>query len=277
MIQDKAAEVERQKKSIDEKMKQIKYKIAVISGKGGVGKSSASVNIACALGALGKKCGLFDTDLHGPNAAKLLGIEDKQMMQENEELIPVNGPTGVKVVSMGLTGSDPDRPIIWRGPMKAGMIRSFLSDTAWGNLDYMIIDSPPGTGDEPLSVLQLIPGLTGVIIVTTPQEVAVLDARKSFVFAKEMKTGIIGVIENMSGFMCPHCGKETELFAGKGGEKMAEELGAEFLGRVPFDPVFGAVSDSGGVPVLNADENKAAEAFKKISLKIESVLADKKN
>ncbi|MFP4466824.1 MAG: Mrp/NBP35 family ATP-binding protein [Candidatus Goldiibacteriota bacterium] len=276
MDPDKTAEFERQKKSIEEKMKKIKYKIAVISGKGGVGKSSAAVNIACAIGASGKKCGLLDTDLHGPNTAKLLGIQSERMTQENNEIIPVNGPAGLKIVSMGLTGNDPDRPIIWRGPMKAGIIRSFLSDVSWGELDYLIIDSPPGTGDEPLSVLQLIPDLTGVVIVTTPQEVAVLDARKSFLFAKEMKTHIIGVIENMSGFKCPHCGKETELFTGRGGEKMASELGAQFLGRVPFNPLFTAASDSGNVPVLSSDKNNAAEAFREIALKIESAAADKK-
>ena len=249
----KTDETERieQDKRLKENMSRINHKLIVISGKGGVGKSTVAVNLAYGLAAKGNKVGLLDVDIHGPNIAKMLGIEDKRLIGSDLGIEPIEVLPGLKAVSLALLFEDRDQPIIWRGPLKMITIKQFLADVNWGELDFLIVDSPPGTGDEPLSVCQLIPDLGGAIIVTTPQDVAVLDSRKSVLFAKELKVPIVGVIENMSGFICPHCGKEIDLFGIGGGERAAADLKVPFLGRIPVESEMVKSGDS-GKPFLSA-------------------------
>jgi Mrp family chromosome partitioning ATPase len=246
-----------------------------MSGKGGVGKTCVAVNLAYALSLAGKSVGILDIDIHGPNIAKMLGIEKHSLYGSEFGIQPVEVSDRLKAVSLALTGHDPDQPIIWRGPMKAAVIRQFLADVNWGELDYLIIDSPPGTGDEPLSACQLIPNIAGVIIVTTPQDVAVLDARKSIQFVKELKIPVVGIIENMSGFTCPHCGNEIDIFKRGGGEKAAQELKISFLGRVPFQPEFVEFGDRGTPFVSFQHKSKSAEAFMDIVEKIKEFIGDR--
>jgi ATP-binding protein involved in chromosome partitioning len=242
-----------QDKRLKERMSRIDHKLIVISGKGGVGKSTVAVNLAYGLAAKGNRVGLLDVDIHGPNIAKMLGIEDKRLIGSDLGIEPVEVMPGLKAVSLALLFEDRDQPIIWRGPLKMITIKQFLADVNWGELDYLIVDSPPGTGDEPLSVCQLIPDLSGAIIVTTPQDVAVLDSRKSILFAKELKVSIVGVIENMSGFICPHCGKEIDMFGVGGGERAAADLKVPFLGRIPVESEMVKSGDS-GKPFLSTNQ-----------------------
>lgn len=230
---------------LKENISRIKNKIVVMSGKGGVGKTTVAVNLAYGLALKGYKTGILDVDIHGPNIAKMLGIEGKRLGSSHLGMEPIEVIQNLKAISIALLIEDPDKPIIWRGPLKMQIIKQFLCDVNWGDLDYLIIDAPPGTGDEPLSACQLIPDITGVVIVTTPQDVAILDSRKSVQFAKELKLPIIGIIENMSGFLCPHCQKEIELFGIGGGEKAADNLEVPFLGRIPFETEVVRSGDSG--------------------------------
>jgi len=225
-----------QEKHLKERMLKIKHKLIVISGKGGVGKTTVAVNLAYGLAIKGNRVGLLDVDIHGPNVAKMLGIEDKRLGGSDLEIKPMEVLPNLKAVSLALLFEDKDQPFIWRGPLKMVTIKQFLADVDWGELDYLIVDSPPGTGDEPLSVCQLIPEINGAIVVTTPQDMAILDSRKSVVFAKVLKMPVVGIIENMSGFICPHCKKEIDLFGTGGGEKSAHDLKVPFLGRIPIDP-----------------------------------------
>jgi len=258
-------------------MAQMKFKhtLIVMSGKGGVGKSTVAVNLAYALSLTGKKVGILDIDLHGPNIAKMLGIENKSIITTEAGMEPVDISENLKAVSIALLGHDPDQPIIWRGPAKAGVIKQLLSDVNWGDLDYLVVDSPPGTGDEPLSVCQLIPGASGIIIVTTPQDVAVLDARKSVLFAHQIKIPVVGIIENMSGFICPHCRKETNIFKKGGGEWAAKELNVPFLGAVPFQPEFVEFGDKGTPFVSFGYKSRSSEAFMEIVGKVTEFVGGK--
>jgi ATP-binding protein involved in chromosome partitioning len=264
-----------QESHVKDKMVLIKNKLVIISGKGGVGKTSVSVNLAYALSLAGKNVAILDVDIHGPNIAKMLGIEGQSLHGFEFGIQPVKVKKNLVAVSVALAGYSPDRPIIWRGPMKTAIIRQFLADVNWGALDYLIIDSPPGTGDEPLSVCQLIPDLSGAIVVTTPQDVAVMDARKSVLFAKELKVSVVGIIENMSGFVCPHCGMETDIFKKGGGEKAANELGVTFLGKVPLQPEFVKYADEGTPFVSFENKTKSGDAFIKIVDKIKELIGDK--
>jgi Mrp family chromosome partitioning ATPase len=259
---DHQQELEIQLERIKYRMKAIKKTFVVMSGKGGVGKTTVAVNLAYAFALKGWQVGILDVDIHGPNVAKMLGIEDKLLQQLREHSIqPVMVKENLKAVSIALLGMDPSEPIIWRGPAKAGVIRQFLCDVEWGELDYLIVDCPPGTGDEPLSVCQLIPALTGVIIVTTPQEVAVLDAKKSISFARKIQVPITGVIENMSGLCCPHCSKEINLFTKGGGQKLALEQRVPFLGAIPVNIDFVTHGDK-GTPFVSLDGgDPSAQAF----------------
>jgi Mrp family chromosome partitioning ATPase len=259
---DPQQELEIQEERIKYRMKAIKKTFIVMSGKGGVGKTTVAVNLAYALALKGKQVGILDVDIHGPNIAKMLGIEDKLVQQFREHSIqPVMVTENLKAISIALLGMDPSEPIIWRGPAKAGVIRQFLCDVEWGELDYLIVDCPPGTGDEPLSVCQLIPDLTGVIIVTTPQEVAVLDAKKSISFARKIQVPIAGVIENMSGLCCPHCAKAIDLFKKGGGQKLALEQKVPFLGAIPVNIDFVTHGDT-GTPFVSLDGgDPSAQAF----------------
>ena len=247
-----------QEKRLKENLSKIKNKLIVISGKGGVGKTTVAVNLAYGLAIKEYKTGILDVDIHGPNIAKMLGIEDKKLMSSESGIEPVMALPNLKAVSLALAGYDVDQPVIWRGPLKMAAIKQLLSDVNWGELDYLIIDSPPGTGDEPLSVCQLIPDLKGAIVVTTPQDVAILDSRKSVLFAEQLKVPVLGIIENMSGFTCPHCGKEIELFGIGGGEKAALDLKVPFLGRIPLEPLMIKSGDSGKPFIhFNKDRNTA--------------------
>lgn len=241
----------------------IKNRLLVFSGKGGVGKSTVSANLALAFAKKGLKVGLLDVDIHGPNLAKMMGVEDKRMEVSPEGIKAVNVNENLKLVSMSFLLQEPDLPVIWRGPMKMKAIQQFLGDVDWGELDWIVVDSPPGTGDEPLSVAQLIPA-TGAIIVTTPQEVSLMDSRKAVAFAVKLNLKIIGIIENMSGMVCPHCGKKINLFKEGGGEKTALELGVPFLGKIPLDPQIVSSGDEGKPFIATQPDSEASKAFMEI-------------
>ncbi|HUH79436.1 MAG TPA: Mrp/NBP35 family ATP-binding protein [Methanoregula sp.] len=223
----------------------VKHVIMVLSGKGGVGKSTVSVNLAYALSGHGYRVGLLDLDMHGPNIPKMLGIEDHKLAMMGNKIEPVHVTGSLSVISMAFLIPDPNTPIIWRGPMKMAAIQQFLTDVNWGPLDYLVVDLPPGTGDEALTIAQIAPNVRGAVIVTTPQDVATLDARKSAKFVEKLGLPVIGVIENMSGLICPHCGTEIDLFGKGGGKKVAEELGIPFLGAIPLDIDMRKAGDEG--------------------------------
>jgi len=244
-----------QEKRLKERMSLVRYKIIIISGKGGVGKTTVAVNLAYRLAQKKYKVGILDIDIHGPNVAKMLGVEDRRLMGSKELIEPVNVLPNLKAISFAFLLENPDQPVIWRGPLKTVLIRQFLSDVNWGHLDHLIIDSPPGTGDEPLSVCQLIPDIDGAIIVTTPQDVAVLDSRKSIMFAKELNIPVIGIIENMSGFICPYCKRKIDLFGVGGAEKASSDLRVPFLGRIPFEPTIVEYSDRGDFSFKTEDNS----------------------
>jgi len=251
--------------AIRENMNMIKHKIIVMSGKGGVGKSTISTNLAYGLSFAGMNVGVLDTDIHGPSLGKMLGIEGQyiQGKEKGEKLAPIE-VNGLKVVTMASLLKDSDAPIIWRGPLKMNAIKQFLGEIEWGNLDYLVIDSPPGTGDEPLSVCQLIPETDGSVIVTTPQDVALIDSRKTVRFSEALKIPIMGIVENMSGFKCPHCGELINLFKTGGGEKAATNMNVDFLGRIPIDPNIVESSDNGKAFIYdfsNSDAGKAMQAI----------------
>jgi len=258
-----------QDKAIKEHMDKIGKKILIMSGKGGVGKTTVTVNLANALVDGGHTVGILDTDLHGPNVAKMLGCEDGQLYSNDEgkTFEPVEVRKGLKVMSLAFATSK-DQPIVWRGPMKMSAIRQFLEQVDWGALDYLLIDSPPGTGDEQLTVCQSIKPMTGAIIVTTPQDVAILDARRSVNFAKQLKLPVLGVIENMSGLICPHCGQEIDLFGKGGGKKMAEEMEVPFLGAVPIELPVREDEDAGRSVLADKPESASTKAFLSIMAKI---------
>ncbi|HOX06798.1 MAG TPA: Mrp/NBP35 family ATP-binding protein [Planctomycetota bacterium] len=240
----------------------IRHKILVMSGKGGVGKSTVAANLAAAMAADGLKVGLLDVDFHGPSIPRLMGVEGQRAGVGPEEmLLPVRGAGGVLVMSMGLLMAGAEQAVIWRGPLKMGVIKQLLRDTAWGELDCLVIDSPPGTGDEPLSVAQLVPDADGAVLVTTPQDLSTGDVRRSVTFCRQVNLTVLGIIENMSGFLCPHCGKETPLFKTGGGRALAEEMKVPFLGSLPMDPRVVETSDEGRPFVLAHPDSRASGAF----------------
>lgn len=259
---------------IEQRFQQIKASLLVMSGKGGVGKSTVAVNLAISLAAEGKNVGILDIDLHGPNVPKLLGIEKERLTGGPDGIEPVEVLPNLKAVSLALLHMDPDQPIIWRGPLKTGAIKQFLAEVNWGVLDYLIIDAPPGTGDEPLSVVQLLPQITGAIIVTTPQDVAILDSRKSILFAKHLHIPIVGVIENMSGLICPHCHQLIDLFKSGGGEKAAQELNVNFLGSLPFQPEIVTLGDAGRPFLKIGESQEYVQRFQTIVAKIKEFVGD---
>jgi len=259
---------------IVENLNKIKNRLLVFSGKGGVGKSTVAVNLGLALSEQQLKVGLLDVDIHGPNLAKMLGVEGRQLESAGDNrILPVSVTKNLALISMSFLLQDQTTPVIWRGPLKMKLIQQFLGDVVWGELDYLIIDSPPGTGDEPLSVAQLIPA-TGAIIVTTPQEVSLLDSKKAVNFARKLNLKIYGIIENMSGLICPHCGKKISLFKEGGGEEAAKELGVDFLGRIPMDPKIVELGDEGKPFIMHHPDSEAANAFNKI---VEKIMSDNKN
>jgi len=254
---------------ITKNMSGVKNKFMVFSGKGGVGKTTVAVNMAYRIMSKGYKVGLLDIDIHGPNVIKIMGLEKEKLTSTNKKIEPIKAFSNIKVISTASMLESEDSPVIWRGPIKMKLIRQFLSDVNWGVVDYMIIDSPPGTGDEPLSIAQLMPNLNGGIIVTTPQNLATMDTKKSIRFAQQLKIPFIGVIENMSGFICPHCGERIDIFKTGGGQKIALEMGVKFLGRIPYDEQVMSLSDEGKLYLENyKNGTPVSEAFNHISNKI---------
>ena len=269
----------------------IKHKIMVLSGKGGVGKSTVATGLALSLARRGKKVGLMDIDITGPNVPKMLGLEQADLNVEEGQIHPADGPSGLKVISMAFLLEDPDKPVIWRGPIKLGAIQQFIGDVAWGELDTLIIDFPPGTSDEPLTVSQSLPGIDGVVIVTTPQEVALLDSRKSINFAKTISVPVLGVVENMRGYtlrgtsapnskisvMGPggvpidcHSDRDgkweitLDVFKSGGGEETSKEMEVPFLGSLPFDPGIVRGGDDGVHRIIAEPDGETARAFDSI-------------
>lgn len=250
-----------EEKKLAARLSMIKHKIVVLSGKGGVGKSTIAVNLATSLMLSGKRVGLLDVDIHGPSIPTMLGLENQTIPGSEEGPIPVE-LGDLKIMSIGFLLKNQDQAVIWRGPMKMGVIKQFLSDVAWGDLDYLIINCPPGTGDEPLSVCQLIPDLDGAVIVTTPQKVAARNVRKSVTFCRELDIPIFGVLENMSRFACAHCGKITGIFCSGAGRQIAEEMGVTFLGAIPLDPRVAEESDKGKAYIHAYADSSTATAMK---------------
>jgi ATP-binding protein involved in chromosome partitioning len=244
-------------------LSRIKNRLLVFSGKGGVGKSTVAANLAMAFAHKGMKVGLLDVDIHGPNLPKMLGVEDKRLDVSSGGIKPVEVNKNLKLVSMSFLLQDSNLPVIWRGPMKMKIIQQFLGDVKWEDLDWLVIDSPPGTGDEPLSVAQLIPA-TGAVVVTTPQEVSLMDSRKAVAFARKLDLKILGIIENMSGMICPHCGKTINLFKEGGGQKAAQELGVPFLGKIPIEPDIVILGDEGKAFIDSQPDSKASKAFMEV-------------
>ncbi len=261
------------------RMKKIKHKIAIISGKGGVGKTVTAVNLAIAFAMQGHKnrVGLLDADLHGPCVPKMLGMEDKKLKVGPIGAFPALGPLGVKVASMAFVLEGKEVPVVWRGPLKMRAIQQFLSEIVWGELDFLLIDLPPGTGDEPLSVLKLLPDMDGVIIVTIPSEVSQIVVGKSITFSRQLNVPVIGIIENMSGFVCPDCGKVTDIFMSGGGNKVSQEYAVPFLGKIPLDPRVCEASDLGHPFIMEYPDSPGAKAFMDIVEKIKSYIQDKNN
>jgi len=266
----KSNDKEEAQKKLKDRLSKIKHTIMVMSGKGGVGKSTVAVNLSIGLSQQGYTVGVLDADIHGPNIPKILGIEEERLLADDEGSIrPVEALGSLKVVSVGYLLDSKDTPVIWRGPMKHGVINQFLKDVNWGELDFLVVDLPPGTGDEPLSIAQLIKNTEGVeaplaVVVTTPQDVALLDSRKSIGFARALGLEVLGVIENMSGFKCPHCGKPIDLFKTGGGEKAAKDLGVKFLGAVPIDPDIVIDTDAGVPFITHKETSDATNAFRNI-------------
>ncbi len=232
------------RQQLESRLCHIKHRVVVLSGKGGVGKSTVAVNLAVALMMAGRKVGLLDTDIHGPSIPTMLGLENERVQGGAAGLVPCD-VGGLKVMSIGFFLENPDDAVIWRGPLKMGVIKQFLKDVDWGDLDYLVIDSPPGTGDEPLSVCQLIGRLDGAVVVTTPQKVAAVDVRKSITFCRKLNVPVLGVVENMSGFACPKCGTVTQVFRSGAGQKIARDMLVPFLGSIPIDPQVAESGDSG--------------------------------
>ncbi len=257
-----------QRAAVARRMSQVKRKVMVLSGKGGVGKSTVAVNLAIAAGQAGIRTGLLDIDIHGPSIPKLLGLEGHRPDVRGNDIQPIEAQENLKVMSIGFLLENRDDAVIWRGPMKYNAIRQFLAEVEWGELDLLIVDSPPGTGDEPLSVVQLVGNADGAIVVTTPQEVALADVRKCINFCRQLSLPVLGVIENMSGFRCPRCGNVTDVFGSGGGEKMAADMAIPFLGKMPIDRRISESGDSGKPYVTMKDGLPSAELFRKAAVSI---------
>ena len=292
----------KRKMSMEEIGLKIKHKIMVLSGKGGVGKSTVSTGLALSLAQLGHKVGILDIDITGPNVPKMMGLDGHKLHVEEGRIHPAKGHLGVKVISMAFLLDDPDTPVVWRGPIKLGAIQQFIGDVEWGNLDYLIIDFPPGTSDEPLTVSQSLPNIDGMVIVTTPQAVALLDSRKSITFAESLKVPVLGVVENMSGYtingvtaanvsveIAGPGGKTIkstsdedgnfsvtlDIFKKGGGKSTAEDFGVPFLGALPFDPGFVRGGDDGVHKIVSDPEGASSIAFSEIVKAVLAQISDK--
>ena len=281
----------KRKMSMQEIGRKIKHKIMVLSGKGGVGKSTVSTGLALSLAQRGHSVGILDIDITGPNVPKMMGLDGRRLHVEEGRIHPAQGHLGVKVISMAFLLEDEDTPVVWRGPIKLGAIQQFIGDVEWGQLDFLIIDFPPGTSDEPLTVAQSLPEIDGMVIVTTPQDVALLDSRKSITFSESLKVPVLGVVENMSGYTIRGKGPSNsevtisgpggkshsattdedgnfsvtlDIFKQGGGKSTAEEFGVPFLGALPFDPGFVRGSDDGVHRIVSEPDGESAIAFSKV-------------
>jgi len=260
--------VREEEKKARERLSKIKHKIAIISGKGGVGKSFVSASLGVALSQLGRRVGILDADFHGPSIPKILGVENMHMVSGPSGVLPVMAPYGIKVVSIEFMLPSHDTPVIWRGPLKAGALRQLLSMVDWGELDYLVVDLPPGTGDEPLSVAQLINDLSGAIVVTIPSDLSRVVVEKAVVFARQIKVRVLGIVENMSYFVCPSCGAKYKIFGEGAGRKIAEEMGVDFLGSIPIDPRISECVDRGEPFIARYPETETAKAIMEIAKKM---------
>jgi Mrp family chromosome partitioning ATPase len=246
---------------LHDRMEQIRHKILVLSGKGGVGKSTVAANLATALARAGKTVGLLDVDVHGPSIPKLMGLEGLPADGDEEALHPVRSTEGVKVMSIGFLLPRDDTPVVWRGPRKYHLIRQFLQQVDWGKLDFLVIDAPPGTGDEPMAVAELVRPRVSAVLVTTPQDLAVADVKRSVRFCNEIRLPVVGILENMSGLTCPDCGHRIDLFKSGGGEKLAKAFGLRFLGKIPIDLEIVDCGDGGRPFAAQPSMSQTAEAF----------------
>ncbi|HTY15106.1 MAG TPA: Mrp/NBP35 family ATP-binding protein [Methanoregulaceae archaeon] len=250
----------------------VKHVILVLSGKGGVGKSTISVNLASALAKNGTRTGILDLDIHGPDLAMMLGVQDRKLQTVQNKIQPVQVTGNLSVLSMAFLIENSTTPIVWRGPMKMAAIQQFLEEVEWGSLDYLVVDLPPGTGDEALSIIQLAPNISGAVVVTTPQHVATLDAGKSIRFVQKMDVRVLGVIENMSALLCPKCGEKIDLFGTGGGGMLAELMDVPFLGSIPLDPSLVRAGDEGRPSVIGQGDSKTAHAIERVIEKIKESL-----
>ena len=275
-IKKKSFIIEQREKKVKEQLSKIRHKIMVFSGKGGVGKSTIAVNIAVGLSVQDFMVGLLDVDLHGPSVPKMLGARDLKLNRRPDgRLGAIKYSPNLKFLSIEPLLPTEDTAIIWRGPIKISAIQQFIGDIDWGELDYLVIDAPPGTGDEPLTVAKTIPDAYA-LIVTTPQEVALIDVKKTIKFCQKVKMRILGIIENMSGFICPHCGKPVDLFKRGGGQKLAEEYGIRFLGKIPVDPRIVDTGDAGKPIILAYPQSPTAKAFEELVRNIISATEEMK-
>lgn len=274
LIDERRKQILEQQQKLEARMSKVKHKIAVISGKGGVGKSTVTVNLAAAFAMHEhvNSVGILDADIHGPSVPKIIGLQGQRLQAGPLGIFPASGSLGIKVVSMEFLLPDENAPVIWRGPLKMTAIRQFLSDIVWGDLDFLFIDLPPGTGDEPLSVAQLLPEMDGVVIVTIPSEVSQIVVKKAVTFSRKLGMPIIGIVENMSGFVCPKCGAKIDIFKSGGGQKIAEELSVPFLGSIPIEQKVCEDSDKGVPFIMEHKDSLASKAFMEIVKKIEGFL-----
>jgi Mrp family chromosome partitioning ATPase len=252
---------EQEERRLRQRMAQIRRRLVVVSGKGGVGKSTAAANLAVALSSRGHRVGLLDVDIHGPSIPTILGCQGSSLISDGQSILPVEVRDRLTMMSIGFLIGNKTDAVIWRGPMKFKVIRQFLCDVAWGELDYLVVDCPPGTGDEPLAVAQLIGRPAAAVVVTTPQELAIADVRRCITFCQKAELAVAGVLENMSGYVCPQCGIRTDLFGTGGGERLSQEMNVPFLGRIPIDPRIVGCGDTGSCLMETFPESPAAQSY----------------
>ena len=262
-------QIEHNKWAIAQRMKEIGYKIVVMSNKGGVGKSTVTTNLGVALAQKGYKVGIADADIHGPNIPMMLGVEGKRLKGSSGGVMPLEVLPNLKVASLSFLIEDPSMPVIWRDSAKWDFLCELMGSVCWGSLDYLLVDLPPGTGNEAISIIELIGKVDGSVIVTTPQDVVLLDVKKAVFFSRDSNVPIIGIVENMSGLQCPHCNNHIDVFKAGGGEKICTELGVEFLGKIPLDPGITEKCDSGEAFVAAYPNSDASKAFGEIVKKCE--------
>ncbi len=263
-------------KEIQQRLSDVRHKIAVLSGKGGVGKSTFTTHLAHGMASdKEKEIGVLDVDICGPSVPRIMGLDGEQVHQSGSGWSPVYVEDNLGVMSVGFLLASPDDAVIWRGPKKNGLIKQFLRDVDWGKLDFLLIDTPPGTSDEHLSVVQYLKDakLDGAVIITTPQEISLLDVRKEISFCRKVKLPVLGVVENMSGFVCPKCKNETEIFPATtgGAEQMCKEIGVSFLGKIPLDPRIGQCCDEGRSYLTEIPDSPASRAFREIIEKLNTL------